>query len=140
MAAGALYFLGMLPSGIFWYAILRAMGARPTFGESIRAFYIGHLGKYVPGKAMVVVIRAGLLDRGRTDVSVAAVSVFLETLTMMAVGAFLSAGILIIKFPHHTLLIALAVGLMIVSGLPTIPAVVRRVLRTTGGIAGIRRR
>jgi uncharacterized membrane protein YbhN (UPF0104 family) len=46
--AGAAYLLGMLPMGLFWFAVMRALGQRPRLGETLRAFYIGHLGKYVP--------------------------------------------------------------------------------------------
>ena len=59
--------------------------------ETTRAYYVGHLGKYVPGKALVVIIRTGLISGPRVDTTVAAVSIFIETLTMMAVGAFLAA-------------------------------------------------
>lgn len=129
--SGALYLLGMLPMGIFWYYALRALGQHPRPGETLRAFYIGHLGKYVPGKALVVILRTGLIRSERVSTGVAAASVFLETLTMMAVGAFLSAGILTLK-PHPEIalkygyLVPLAAGLMLLSGLPTLPPVFRR--------------
>src|SRR5690606_37867382 len=66
-ASAALYAIGMVPSWWFWHLTLRAMGAQPTWQESCRAFFIGHLGKYVPGKALVVVIRAGMIRSQRTD-------------------------------------------------------------------------
>ena len=124
--SGGLYLLGYLPSGIFWFAILRATGQQPRLLETLRAYYIGHLGKYVPGKAMVVVLRTGLIQSHRVDPAVAVVSVFLETLTMMAVGAFVAAAILLAVLPQNGLLALLAVGLMIAAGLPTLPPVFRR--------------
>ncbi|MEO8165923.1 MAG: hypothetical protein ABI619_11070, partial [Betaproteobacteria bacterium] len=48
-----LYLVGTFPSCVFWWQTLRSMGQRPAFGETLRAYYIGHLGKYVPGKALV---------------------------------------------------------------------------------------
>ena len=51
-AAGGLYLLGSLFCGVFWHRILRAMRQEVGFWKAIRAFYLGHLGKYVPGKAM----------------------------------------------------------------------------------------
>jgi hypothetical protein len=128
LSAGC-YLLGMLPSGLFWHRILIAMGQRPALGETLRAYYIGHLGKYVPGKAMVVVLRAGLIRGQRVDTAVAAASVFLETLTMMAVGSFLSGGILFVLFPQHWALVPLALLLLVVSGLPTLPPVFKRLVR-----------
>lgn len=133
VAAGGLYLLGTAPSCLYWFSLLRAMGQRPTFLETARAYYIGHLGKYVPGKALVVVLRAGFVKSSRTDGAVAAVSVFPETLTMMAVGAFLSSSILILLFPGQRFLILVAAGLMIASGLPTIPAVFQRLLKLVPG-------
>ena len=63
--AGVLYLLGLLPAGLFWHRVLLVLGQDARLGETLRAYYIGHLGKYVPGKAMVVVIRAGLIRSHR---------------------------------------------------------------------------
>lgn len=123
------YLVGMFPSCIFWWQTLHAMGQRPTFGETFRAFYIGHLGKYVPGKALVVVIRTGLIRSDRVDTTVAAASVFVETLTLMAVGAVIAAGILGALLPAETKFIALALFLAICAGLPTYPPLFRKALR-----------
>jgi uncharacterized membrane protein YbhN (UPF0104 family) len=140
VAAGGLYLLGMFPMGLFWYCSLRALGQRPALAATMRAYYIGHLGKYVPGKAMVVVLRAGLLRGKQVQTSVAAASVFLETLTMMAVGAFLAAGILCLwlqkYLPDHGYLLSLAVGLGLLSGLPTLPPVFRRLVLRLGVARG----
>jgi glycosyltransferase 2 family protein len=126
--AGLLYLVGLAPCGVFWHRTLWAMGQQPTWRESMRAFWIGHLGKYVPGKAMVVVLRTGLIYSPRVNRTVAATSVFIETLTMMAVGAFASAVILLLT-SDYVVLTWLAVGLMLLSGVPTYPPVFRRVVR-----------
>ncbi len=42
---------------------------------------------------MVVILRAGLIRGPGVDASLAVVSVFFETLTMMSVGALLAAAI-----------------------------------------------
>ena len=91
--SGLLYLLGMLFAGLFWFRVLRDLGQEPHLGETLRAYFIGHLGKYVPGKAMVIIIRAGLLSGPRVDPAAAAAAVFVETMTMMAVGTALGAGI-----------------------------------------------
>ena len=98
-------------------------------GETLRAYYIGHLGKYVPGKAMVVVIRAGLIRGSRVNTGIAAASVFYETLTMMSVGAFWAAAVLAVWFRQHTFLCLVAVGLMVAAGLPILPPVFRRLVK-----------
>jgi len=132
VVAGVLYLLGLLPAGLFWHRVLRVLGQDARLGETLRAYYIGHLGKYVPGKAMVVVIRAGLIRSHRVDTAVAVVSVFLETLTMMAVGGFIAAAVLAARFADQALLLALALGLMAAAGLPTLPPVFRRLVRLVG--------
>ena len=126
VAAGVFYLASIFPAAIFWHRILLALGQRPRLGETIRAYYIGHLGKYVPGKAMVVVLRTGLLRSQRATTAVVAVSVFVETLTMMAVGACLAATILMVAFPGQMVLVLVAVSLMIAAGVPTLPPVFRR--------------
>ncbi|MDR1384070.1 MAG: flippase-like domain-containing protein [Planctomycetaceae bacterium] len=126
------YLIGYLPAGIYWHIVLRKLGQKPTLYRSLRAYYIGHLGKYIPGKAMVVAIRAGLVRDESVKTSVAVVCVFLETLTMMAVGAMISAILLIIFFHDQTRLMLVAVGLMIVSGLPVTPFFFRKLVRIAG--------
>jgi uncharacterized membrane protein YbhN (UPF0104 family) len=124
-----LYTLGLFPCGVFWYQSLRALGQRPTFFRAIRAYYIGHLGKYVPGKAMVVILRAGLVRGPEVKASAAAVCVFLETLTYLAVGAFWAAGYMAIYLQEQTVYLIGAVLMMIVAGLPTLPPIFVRLAR-----------
>ncbi|MCL2623672.1 MAG: lysylphosphatidylglycerol synthase domain-containing protein [Planctomycetaceae bacterium] len=130
------YLVGYLPAGIYWHIILRKLGQSPTFYETIRAYYIGHLGKYIPGKAMVVAIRAGLVRSDRVKTSVAVASVFLETLTMMAVGAMISAILLFVFFREQTVLMLVALGLMVVSGLPVVPFFFRKIVKIAGAVKG----
>ena len=127
--AGAIYLVGLLPAGLFWWHVLRVLGQKTSLVETIRAYTVGHLGKYVPGKAMVVVLRAGLLPQGRTMASVAAAAVFYETLTMMAVGAVWAAASLAVGFRQHWVLCATAIGLMSAAGIPTLPPLFRRLAR-----------
>ena len=58
----------------------------PTMG----LYYAGNLGKYVPGKAMVVLLRTGGLRRFCCPAHVAIMSIFIETLLSMAVAASLA--------------------------------------------------
>ncbi len=127
--ASLIYLIGMLPSCLFWWRILRAMGQQPRFLSTLRAFYIGHLGKYVPGKALVVVLRTGLIRSDRVDTTVAAASVFIETLTLMAVGAVVAAAILGTLLRDQPGFLLLAICLAIGAGLPTYPPLFRRALR-----------
>ncbi len=130
--AGMLYLVGLLPAGLYWRHVLLVFGQDARLGEVLRAYYVGHLGKYVPGKAMVVVIRTGLVRSHRVDTAVAAVSVFLETLTMMAVGACIAAGILAVRLRDERFLFWGSLGLMLAAGLPTLPPIFRRLVSLAG--------
>jgi len=132
VVAGALYFLGQLFPGCFWRQLIGELGPRPRRGEALRAYYIGHLGKYVPGKATVILIRAGLIRGSGASATAATLAVFYETLSTLAVGAGLAAAILIVRFPDRIWLILSAVGLAAVVGGPTLPFVFRRLVKITG--------
>lgn len=132
MAAGLLYLAGLFPSAVFWWFVLRDLGQRPRLGETIRAYYIGHLGKYVPGKALVIILRAGLLRSERVSTGIASVSVLFETLTMMAVGAAMASLVLAAVFHDQPLLLALGLGMMLVAALPTAPPIFRRLVAWIG--------
>ncbi|MBX3415759.1 MAG: flippase-like domain-containing protein [Pirellulales bacterium] len=130
--SGVLYLLGSLPCGLYWRRILLELGQRPALGRLLRAYYIGHLGKYVPGKAMVLVLRASLLRGPTVDGRVAAVCVVYETMTMMAVGAALTALALLMWTPRHDWLILLSAGFTIVTAVPCFPPVFERIARFAG--------
>ncbi len=131
-ASGGLYLLGTLFCGLFWHRTLRALGQNVGLGTALRAFFIGHLGKYVPGKAMVVVLRAGMIRGPGVEASLAVVSIFFETLTMMSVGSLLAAGIVVVWFRDQPLLFWAALAMLAVAGLPTLPPVFRRLVRVAG--------
>ncbi len=127
--SGVVYLLALLPAAWYWRRILNTLGQEAGLGETLQAYYIGHLGKYVPGKAMVVILRTGLIRSHRVDTTLAVVSVFYETLTMMAVGSFLAAGILAFRFQEDRTMLWASLGFMLLSGLPTLPPIFRLILR-----------
>jgi hypothetical protein len=127
--AALFYSLAQIPSAAFWHRVLLDLGQRPAWGRTLMAYLVGHLGKYVPGKAMVVVLRAGLVKGPAVDTTVAAASVFFETLTMMAVGAVLAAVILVLWIGGQPTFVLLGLGMAALSGLPTLPPVFRWIVR-----------
>ena len=127
--AGATYLVGLAPSAMFWHRVLGVLGQSPRWFETFRAYYIGHLGKYVPGKVLVVVLRTVLIRSRRVDAPVAALSVFYETLTMMAIGALVATVLVAVGFRQHRWLMGVALGLMLAAGVPLVPAVFSRLLR-----------
>jgi uncharacterized membrane protein YbhN (UPF0104 family) len=130
--SGGLYLLALLPEGMFWFLALRALGQNVGPFETLRAYYIGHLGKYVPGKAMVIVLRTALIHSRRVDTSMVIASVFLETLTMMAVGACIAVPVLAVWLTNNPALISAAVVVAILGSLPTLPPVFSRLARWLG--------
>jgi len=130
--SGGAYLLALFPSGVFWYFALRRLGQHAGFGEAMRAYYVGHLGKYVPGKAMVVILRTGMIAGHRVHAGIAAASVFLETLTWLAVGSFCAAAYLAISLRGEHVAFWGAIGLMMLVGLPTCPPVFKRLARLAG--------
>ncbi|MDR2754772.1 MAG: lysylphosphatidylglycerol synthase domain-containing protein [Planctomycetaceae bacterium] len=129
------YGISYIPSVLFWRHTMWLFGQHPGWYETFRAYYIGHLGKYIPGKAMVVILRASLLNRERTQLSVAAATVILETLNMMAIGGFISALIMVLWFRDLSVgnyLTFIAVGLMFFIGLPVFPPIFRRFAKQFG--------
>lgn len=132
LAAAGFYLLGQLGPGWFWYRTLRWLGQPAKPRESLRAYYIGHIGKYAPGKAMVIVIRAGLLRGGGTTATAATVAVFFETLTTMGIGAALAVVLLAIRFTEDRWLIGVAAVLWAIVSGPTSPPIFRRLVKFTG--------
>lgn len=129
LLAGAAYAASILPAAGFWHMSLVAMGNRPRVWRSFRAFLIGGVGKYIPGKAAVVFLRTVLVAGPSCTAGAAAVAVFIETLTLMGVGGFLAALVLMLLFRDQWWIALLAVGLAIVVIVPTIPRVTRLIAK-----------
>jgi len=127
--AGIAYFLGFLPAAWFWYRVLNWLGQEVSFFRALRAYCIGQLGKYVPGKAWVVILRASFVQGTGVQPAMAAAGVFLETLTMMSVGAILAILYLVINLGKNPQLFWVALGLFFLVTLPTLPPLFRPILR-----------
>ncbi len=126
--SGFFYLLAFLPSASFWFLALRWLGQKPNYWLAVKSFYFSQLGKYVPGKALVVIIRSDMISGPNVRPSIAAVGVFYETLTMMGSGAFLAALIVLCCFREHWLLSSLALGVAFVSLIPITPPVFVKIL------------
>src|SRR5438128_7203783 len=89
--AVALYLAGLVDFGVVYWRIMAAGPTPLGFPQALRAYLISHLGKYVPGKAMVVVIRVGLATPYGARPATAAFATLYETLVMMAAGGLIAA-------------------------------------------------
>ncbi len=83
--AVAAYVGAMFLSCLFWHRVLLAFGQQPAFEKTLLAFFASQLGKYVPGKAMVVILRTDIIRGPNVQTRAAAASVFVETLTWIFV-------------------------------------------------------
>lgn len=99
--AGALYIAGLGFSAFFWIRLMRRLGQGPDVLPCLRAYYLGHLGKYLPGKAWALFLRASLARSPAVHGGVAGMTALYEVLTTMASGALLGAG-LFWAFGHDT--------------------------------------
>ena len=81
-----LYLLGLCCFGLFFWRIMNASPSPVRLAPALRAYLISHLGKYVPGKAMVVVLRAGLIAPYGARPATSAFATLYETLVMMVAG------------------------------------------------------
>ena len=89
--AGVLYLAGLLACAVFYERILRSGPSPVRLLPAWRAYIVSHLGKYVPGKAMVVVLRSGMVVPYGGRASTAAIATFYETLVMMCAGGLVAA-------------------------------------------------
>lgn len=142
--AAVLYPLGLGFSASFWRLLLGHFGARPGPFSLCRAYYVSHLGKYVPGKALALWLRGLLLRPRNVPMGVALATGFYEVLTTMAAGA-LVAAVLFAVFPPPIAGLTwnpLWTGLVLVAaaGIPLLPGIfnflVRRLQRKYPGMLG----
>jgi glycosyltransferase 2 family protein len=116
--SAVLYASGMAFFGSYWRQTVCDMGGQLRQLESQRAYFVSQLGKYVPGKAWVLLIRCGLTSPQTVTRSVVVASTLYETLAMMAAGSLialftlLAAGV--IASGLLVIALTLAAGLMVI--------------------------
>ncbi len=87
--AGLLYLACHTLWGTFWVQLLRGQGVSISWFAGVRIYFVSQFGKYVPGKAWVILLRVALLRGQGIPTSVIAVTGTYEALTNMAAGAVL---------------------------------------------------
>ena len=115
------YTLGFACWGGFWRRLLVRVGLRPSVAATYRAYFISQVGKYVPGKAWAILLRAMFLPGASP--AVAALTALYETLTTMAAGALLALIMLPLIGVGSQGLGWQAAGLLLVAGVPILPRV-----------------
>jgi glycosyltransferase 2 family protein len=94
LAAALVYLVAYIVWGLYYVILLNDQGAHAPTATGLRAYFISQMGKYVPGKILVIVIRVGML-RGigitRTAVGIAAMY---ESLVWVGAGALVGIVLL----------------------------------------------
>jgi len=111
----------------YWQHLLHVTGTRPPLSAALRAYYVGHLGKYVPFKAWALVLRTMLIYPYGVRPGLAVATAIYETMTFITAGA-LVAVVLLTAYAHDESKRWLAAGLLVAAGLPIIPGVYNRIV------------
>ena len=138
VAAGALCAaVGMTTIGMGWRGVLRLLGVRVPMGRVVAWYYVGELGKYLPGGVWPVLGRGELARRGgvprrRAYASVAMSLGLLYLAAMFVAAAFLPFAVSGGGFnPWMLFLLALPVGVVLLHH-DVLAWLVRLVARVTG--------
>ncbi len=132
LAQQVLYLLGVFPNALFWSQVIAATDHPVGMFAPIRSFYVSAIGKYVPGKAMVLDLRAATMRETHVPATIVTVGVFYETLNNMAVGSLVALLILLPSVGDHLKLVLGALAMLAVTGLPIVPPVFKLALRYSG--------
>jgi uncharacterized membrane protein YbhN (UPF0104 family) len=129
LAAALLYLLGLGCSALFWDRLLRVLGQRPSLLGVLRAFYVGQLARYVPGKVVGIVVRARLLSGAGVSNGMAVLTIIYEALTTLTAAALLAAVLLPLRGTDFAGMRWQSLGLLVLISLVLLPAVFNRVVR-----------
>jgi hypothetical protein len=157
IASGGFYLLGLGFPALYWSRLQSHLGPELRSAlELCRAYYVSHLGKYLPGKAWALVLRATLIGGSRRKMAVAGMAAFYEVLTSMTGGVLFAAVLVVLFVPARgtlpiwatiqelftfelgesepldgTALIVLAFVLALPVGLPILPPIFNRLVNRT---------
>jgi uncharacterized membrane protein YbhN (UPF0104 family) len=128
-----LVLVGLLATGMLWLRLMAALGAELPLRDGLAMFFVGQLGKYIPGSVWSIGAQAQMAGRRSVPprVTVAAGLLFLgyHVTTAVVVGtAALLLGGLESPWPDW-----LSVLLLVGAALGLLPAVVRRLGRRVAG-------
>lgn len=146
LAAG-LYVLALVFPSLYWFRLLHKCGEHPPPLPALRSYWLAQMGKYLPGKAWALVMRATMAGEMGVRMSVAAMAAFYEVLATMTSGVLVAAllfaflgpradtpldwptlrALLLLRTPDHpidrTVLVLLSLGIAAAVLLPILPPV-----------------
>jgi hypothetical protein len=157
LASAAFYLTGLAISAIFWGRLQQHLGQQlPGAVAVARAYYVSHLGKYLPGKAWALILRASLIQGPGVRIGVAGQASFYEVMTTMTGGALWAAVLFFLLLPStgtlpdwrtikgfftlqagssvgldRNVLVAIALLVALPVGLPIVPPIFNRLVHRT---------
>jgi glycosyltransferase 2 family protein len=94
LSAALVYLVAYTVWGLYYVILLNNQGAHASAATGLRAYFISQMGKYVPGKLLVIVIRIGML--GNIGISRTAVGITAMYESLVWVGAGALVGIVLL--------------------------------------------
>jgi uncharacterized membrane protein YbhN (UPF0104 family) len=125
LVTGAVYVLGLVPVGWFGSRVFAALSYPTPLVAALRAYFLGHIGKYVPGKAIAIILRVAAVRKWVPSTRIVLVAVLIETLTMMAAGAFFAFVLSAFVLKLDAFISWIALGMAVGAGAPTLPPIAR---------------
>ncbi|MFL5339198.1 MAG: lysylphosphatidylglycerol synthase domain-containing protein [Gemmataceae bacterium] len=124
--AAAAYMAAFCFWGSFWVRLVRGFGQPLPWLAGASAYFASQLGKYVPGKALAIVLRVAFARSAGVRTEVGVITALYETLTSMAAGALVAAILIPILKSDQSALGWKALGLLAIAGVPILPGVFNR--------------
>lgn len=123
MLSGAIYLVSLIFPAFFWYGLLHVLGEKPPVLMTLRAYYVGQIGRYVPGKFVGIIVRTNLLHGLGIRNRVAVLTIIYESLTTLASGALLAGIVLTWQSAGGAPPYWKVMGLMLLLAIPICPGV-----------------
>ena len=129
VASAVLYLVGGGFSAAFWFWLLRSVGQHPSPLAAVRAYYVGQLGRYVPGKVWGLFMRATLVTGPGVQTGPAALTAVYEALITPAAGGLVGGVLFLVLGLGNALADWEAVGALVLVGLLIVPRVFNALVR-----------
>jgi len=126
VACAILFAAGLAFWGCFWARLVRREYPHVGMTSLVTSYLASHVGKYVPGKALVIVIRCGLANRLGVPVAVGALTTIYETLTVMSCGAAVAVVVVLATRPDLTGVVWKLTLAFVLVLLPVLPGIYNR--------------
>src|SRR4051794_39068662 len=94
LLAGLVYLVAYTVWGLYYVILLNDQGAHAPTSTGLRAYFISQMGKYVPGKILVIVIRVGMLRGIGITRTAVAITAMYESLVWVGAGALVGIVLL----------------------------------------------